>query len=372
MKGYNLFMLQIVEVRGSDKRKYLNFYKKIQRHNKLGKDSLSILLKNLLYKKATILQSTEFASYIIYRDKKIAMIFSLALANEMKDTMQIAFFESREYDEEAFDLLMRKAVEEAKVKNAIKISGGLNLHVNYGLGFLASHFDKEQSFGLPYNKAFYLKYFEKYKFNPINMVSYLNPMTNFELPIKEEIIRRITKRYNVRPVNYKNFASDIKIYTELNNKAFKEHLFYYERDYREDLEFFSDFKHLLKPENLLIVEKNGKAVGFMLWYPDYNQIMGRCESVGLMTVVKNKIFGSKINKFKIVEMGIIPQEQKRGAVLALFIALYKLTKNKYEVCESSWILEENSSSKSFGEKWAREAYKQYRAFIQNVEVLDVK
>lgn len=55
---------------------------------------------------------------------------------------------------------------------------------------------------------------------------------------------------------------EAKVYTRINNDAFRDHLFYYERVEEEDLELFKDFKLLLK-ENLLFVEKDGVEVGFM-------------------------------------------------------------------------------------------------------------
>lgn len=49
----------------------------------------------------------------------------------------------------------------------------------------------------------------------------------------------------------------------------------------------------------------------MLWYPDFHQLMSSKETVGLKTVINNKLFNHKIDKFKIVEMGIIEEEQKK-------------------------------------------------------------
>ena len=122
----------------------------------------------------------------------------------------------------------------------------------------------------------------------------------------------------------------------------------------------------MKEENLLFVEKAGVPAGFMLWYPDFNEIIDKCETVGIKTVIKNKLFSHKIKTFKIVEIGVIPEERNRGAILALFDYCFKCTKGKYDTMESSWILTNNMKSKSFGIKWADEESKHYKAYIKDI------
>ncbi|NLB32526.1 MAG: hypothetical protein GX818_01985, partial [Tissierellia bacterium] len=240
----------------------------------------------------------------------------------------------------------------------------LNIHVNYGLGFLASDYDKMQSFGSAHNPEFYNTYFEKSGFKAIDMVSYKKDMLNSPQLINNEIRERLKQVYKVRKADFKNFKREIEIYTKINNEAFGNHLFYYQRKMEEDYELFKDLKYLMKEENLLFVEKSGTPVGFMLWYPDFNLIINKGETVGLKTVIKNKLFSHKIKTFKIVEMGVIPGERNRGAILALFDYCFKCIKGKYDTMESSWILKDNLKSKSFGMKWADEESKHYKAYVK--------
>ena len=74
----------------------------------------------------------------------------------------------------------------------------------------------------------------------------------------------------------------------------------------------------------MFVEKNNEVVGFMLWYPDFNQLMNPKETVGLKTVIKNKLYGKNIDTFKIVEIGVAPEERNKGAILALFDYCFKI------------------------------------------------
>jgi len=360
--------MELIRVDNKNRKRFLDFYKNQYRDNPLKRDSLSGLLKGLLYGKSSLCKSVDLEPLMIIDENKITMICILAYAHRMTDYIQIGFFESDKMSMQAFNLIMDKAEKFAKSKNATKISGSLNIHVNYGLGFLASDFDKKQSFGMAHNPEFYNEYFINNGFKTIDMVSYKKNIMNMDNLLNSSVQEKLEKRYKVREVDFKNLEKDASIYTEINNEAFSEHLFYYTRKKEEDLELFKDLRFLLKSENLLFVEKDGVPVGFMLWYPDFNQLMNISETVGIRTVIKNKLYSDKIKTFKIVEMGVIPRERNRGAILALFDYCFKCTKAKFNYLESGWILTENTKSKSFGIKWADGESKHYKAYIKDLSI----
>jgi len=198
------------------------------------------------------------------------------------------------------------------------------------------------------------------------MVTYIKNITNKQRLLNPNVRDKIEAKYEVREVNLNKLKSEIAIYTRINNEAFVDHLFYYPRKEEEDFELFKEFKYLLKPENLLFVEKGGVAVGFMLWYPDFNKLIKPGEKVGLKTVIRNKLYPNKIKTFKIVEMGVVPSAQRRGAILALFNYCFKCTKGRFDYVESSWILSENTMSRNFGVKWADGESKRFKAYIKDL------
>lgn len=358
--------MELVKVIDRNKKTFLNFYRSQYLNNPLKRDSLSGMLKALLYGKSELCKSVELEPLMVVENNKIIIICILAFAHRMPDYVQIGFFEAVEYNMEAFQLILDRAVALAKVKKASKISASLNIHVNYGLGFLASGYDKMQSFGMSHNPEFYHRFFEATNFKSIDMVSYKKDMKKVDSLLSYETSKKLKERYTVREADFNNFKRDCAIYTDMNNKSFNEHLFYYPRKKEEDYELLKDMKFLMKPENLLFVEKEGNPVGFMLWYPDFNQVMSSSETVGLRTVIKNKLLGSKIDTFKIVEMGVIPGERNKGAILALFDYCFKCIKDKYDFMESGWILSDNFKSRNFGVKWADCESKKYKAYIKEL------
>lgn len=359
--------MKLIEIDHTNKKQFIKFYKNQYLNKELIRDSMSNLLLGLLNGTSVMCKSVDLNPIMVIDNNKIIMVCILAFAYRMPEFLQISFFEASENNSKAFQLILDRANILAKEKGASKISGSLNIHVNYGLGFLASDYQKWQSFGTPHNPPFYNNFFNDTDFETIDMVSFQKDMDTMDSLFNQSLKDRLEKRYSVRPVNFKDLENEASIYTQINNEAFSKHLFYYPREADEDLELFKEFKFLLRPENLLFVEKDNIPVGFMLWYPDYHMLMNPNDSVGIKMVIKNKLFSKRMDTFKIVEIGVIPSEQYKGAILALFNYCFQCTKGKYNKFESGWVLAGNDKSLSFGFKWSDGIHKKYKAYIKDVQ-----
>lgn len=345
---------------------FIDFYEKRYLIDPLKRNSMSGLLKNLLKGKSEMCRSAYLEPVMVEDKGQILMIALLTHVDRMPDFLQIAFFEADYKENRAFQLILDRAYELARERGASKLSGSLNVHVNYGLGFLASEYNKPQGFGTLHNPAFYNELFSENGFEAIDLVSFRKDLDELEEVFSPRMIDRLNRRYSIRTLDYKNLERDAQIYTSINNEAFQDHPFYYPRLAAEDLELFKDFKPLLRPENLLFAYKGKEPVGFILWYPDFHEIMKPGETLGIKTVIKNKFLSHKIRTVKIVEMGVLPQEKKNGAVLALINMVFELAKGKYSLFESGWILQSNTDSKMLGIKLADSVYKSYKAYIKDV------
>lgn len=359
--------MELVRADEKDKKIFIKFYEDRYLNDPLKRNSMSSTLKALLSGKSQMCKSVDLEQLMVVEDGRIIMICVLAHAHRMSDILQISFFEAIENSDEGFKLILNRAVEKAKEKGAKRISGSLNIHVNYGLGFLADDYNISQGFGTPHNPPYYNTLFENEGFEKIQMVSFQKNMKEMESMFHPRIKDRLNRRYKVRGVDFKNLKREAEIYTEINNKAFTDHIFYYERKPEEDLELFREFKYLLKSENLLFVERDGEPVGFMLWYPDFHALMSPKESMGVKTVIKSALFPDKMNTFKIVEIGIIPEERDKGAIMALFEHCYSCTKDRYDTFESGWVLTQNRKSYALGDKLSDGIYKKYNAFIKDLD-----
>lgn len=354
--------MKIHQCSNAEVKKYISFCKEIYRNDENYRDSLTDILEMILYKKGEFCKNAQITPWLITQSDRILAVCTFIIACRLRDTLQIAFFEARRDCQEAVDLIIDTASEKCRKEGLIKITVGLNGHVNYGLGLLASDFDKAVCFGSSYNPPYYTGYFTKYSPKEYHLTSYLTDMERYSLEAEQKILDRICRNFTFRIADFRNLRQEVEIYTDLNNRCFKGHPFYFERAASEDYELLNQFKPFINGENLIIAERKGSPVGFMLWYPDFNQLIPAGGRIGIGTYIKNKLVGWKIDKFKIVEIGIVPEYQNSGVVLGLFNKCMEMTRHRYKWCEAGWILDTNIRSKGFGIRWADREYKSYKAY----------
>jgi hypothetical protein len=354
--------MNIVDCNSKNYKLYMKFVKSIYKNNSSFKDTTSSLLKSVLLKQSEFNKVAFVYPVMIYHNNKIVAVCTYIHADNYQETLQIAYFEALPDYAAAIELIISLGKKLCKERNISKITIGLNGHVNYGLGILADHFDANLSFGNNYNPSYYIDYFSKYKTVEYSLTSYSGNMNDFNLDRQQKAIKRICGNFTFRNIDFADFKNEMKNYTDLNNSIFENHPFYFKRSHEEDYELFKDLKLFMKEENLIFAEKNGQPVGFMLWYPDFNELIPKGKSIGISTFIKNKLFSYKIKKYKIVEIGVLPQFHNTGAILGLFNECYKMTKGKYDFYETSWILDTNFKSRNFGVKWAEKEYKHYKVY----------
>lgn len=354
--------MHLIKCNKNNYKAYLHFIKDIYKSNSGYKDTISVVLKPLLMGKSEFCKHAYICPIIVYDDNKIVAATTFIHAHNYKEALQIAFFEALPNYQNAVDLIIDTGKSICKERNISNITIGLNGHVNYGLGILSDNYNLPLSFGSNYNPPYYIDYFRHYKFNEHTLVSYCGSMNGFNFQAYEKIIEKINSKFTFRNISFRNFRNDLKVYTDLNNKIFDTHPFYFKRSHDEDYELFRELKFFLQEENLIFALKDGKAIGFILWYPDFNQLIPEGKTIGVGTFVKNRLFSKKINTFKIVEIGVLSEYQNTGAILGLFNQCHNYTKNKYDHYETSWILNSNFKSKNFGVKWADKEYKHYKVY----------
>ncbi len=345
---------------------YLDFYRMCWRNRPQARDIMSSTLAKILRGKAQINRGTRLWPYLVRSQNQTVAVALLAKVDRLPEYLQLCYFEALPGQQGAVDLLLRQGIKIAREESIPQLLIGLNLHVNYGLGLLASDFDAPQSFGSAFNPSYYLDYFTPWATETVALLSYLTSLKNFSFNLSDKVMERMTRRFSVRQANFAHLKAEAELYTTLNNLAFASHPFYYQRRTAEDLELFREFRPFLKEENLLFLETDGQPIGFMLWYPDFNQVMHAKETIGLGSLLKAKLFASQIRRFKIVELGVIPEFQNSGGVLALFQRCLALTSHRFQECESGWILASNRASAGFGTRWAQEEYKKYHLYLVDV------
>jgi len=365
--------LELIHLAPEDQHHYMNFYRNIYHSYPKKKEDMGDFLEKILKGKSPLNQRLDYKPVLIYENQQPIMGAVLARCQGLPDYLQISFFEAVEKNREAFLMILQEALNLGKKWGCKTLTGGLNLHVNYGLGFL--HEDTgEVGFGMNYNPVFYNELFQEEGFSKRDLVTYKLNLKDYHLPLRKQTRMRLDNRYIIEKARWKDIKSTVKTYTALNNRCFQDHLYYYPRVMEEDYELFKPFSWLLRDENLLFVYRRGadgkKAtedpVGFMLWYPDYNELIPDGGSITVKTLWDLKIRKKPISTMKIVEMGIVPKERNRGAIIALFQELERCVRGNYQYLESSWVLGNNEPSKGFGIRWADGEGKGYAVYERKI------
>ena len=285
-------------------------------------------------------QHATIHSYLILQKEKVAGRFTLIRDQKLPEYVQVSFFEAQPGLPGIAGQILEKA--RALFPGCKKIVVGLNGHLNYGAGMLASNFIEAPVFGLPYNYEYYPDYFRD--FRKIPLVSYKFPLDPFVDYHRRMSADQDFKGITVRKLNKGKLRQDIEIYTYLNNACFSGHPFWAERSVEEDFELFYPFRFLIREENLLFAEKDGKPIGFLLWYPDFNQLLKGHQHLGIRHVIKHLLTRS-IDTFRLTEIAVLPEHIRSCAVQAMILtAIPYIGKNGIRYGEGGFIFEENTGS----------------------------
>jgi hypothetical protein len=347
---------------------YKKFIARVYQDNPFFRDSLSGILDIVTNSKGTFARRTRQTAITVRNDNGEPLALALLLcARGMPDTVQLSFFEALPNAEKAVQTLIDKAIEIARQWGAKNLLVSMNGHLNYGLGFLTDHFDTPPCFGSSYTPPYYPDYFLRLGFAEKRLVSYCYSAATFSMQRETLLLERIKKLFSFRKADFSRLEEEISIYTDLNNQCFTDHPLYFHRHKDEDYELFKPFRWFLREENLLIAEHGGIPVGFLLWYPDFNELIGPGQELGLTALLKHKIFRRPIKRFKIAEIGVIPKFQGSGAILGLLHACFLLAKDRFQECESNWIFSENLKSNNICRRWNPKPGPTFSAFSLDLE-----
>lgn len=354
-----------------EKLKFLNFRGKIYNRFPHFVDNNRFMIKQLFFKKTCFWEGKQIIPLSVEDEGAIKCQCVAIWAKGLPEYIQMCFFESEENCGKAVKMLFDKVVEIGKSYGCTKLVVGLNGHVNYGLGLLCDHYESKNSFGAAANPNYYNDYFKALNCAEIFLNTYKwNDMKSLNSKAKKYagILSRVNATYRFETLDKKRFDYYAKIYTDLNNECFAGHRYYYKRTYEEDREMLRELLLFMKQDSLIFAFDGDKPVGFVLWYPDFNELVSQGESFGAKTYIKNLFSGKKIKTAKITEIGTLKECRKFGLLsLGLLYQVYlSLKKYGFEKGESSWILDENTDSNSISQGFCDEFYKRYVVYEKNI------
>jgi hypothetical protein len=286
------------------------------------------------------------------------------------DGLMMAFFEAKEEAWDAVHLMTKFAADFGRKYNLKRMVVAMDGHCNYSLGFSCGDSTAFPLFGESYNPDYYHAYFQK-EFRTLGFSGFWRSFKKISAEL-EGIMSRIGKRMTdiqTRCSDMRDFRNEIRRYTDLSNQIFDGHWYYFHREYQEDWELFQSMKPLLAPCNLIFVQKGGKDIGYLLFYPDFNEMVSKGKEVGVGTFFRHKLLRQPIRTVKIVEIAVLSKYRSSGAIIALFAEACRQIKRNYPHVErvvSSWILDDNAPSKNITTRFAPHSYGSYCAYEKEI------
>lgn len=279
-------------------------------------------------------------------------------------------------DNEVANALFRAAEDFLYENKMDTIRGPINLSTNDEVGLLIDSFNLPPVLMMPYNYPYYENLITSYGFKKVkDLFAYqVTEKIIQDKPIMDKLERVaniVLKRegLKIRQVNLNNFHSELKLLREVYNRAWERNWGFVPMTEEEFNYMAKNLKAIADPDYIFIAEKDSKAVGFSLTLLDYNQIFqkmnGRIFPTGIFKLLIGK---KKINRIRVVAMGIVKEFQRRG-IEAVFIrdTIKNGIKNGIKECEISWVLEDNVPMVQTAENIHSQKYKTYRIFEKPIE-----
>ena len=291
------------------------------------------------------------APYLLLDGDDVVGRCALIHDTKLPDCVQVAFFEAMPGLSGVVDCLTL----EARVfePTAQRLVVGMNGHLNYGAGLLLSHFATPPIFGLPYTPAYYADYFATLTLR--GMVSYRFSMPEFEQWETQQPHGEIDG-ITVRTMDMRRLRQEVEQYTYIDNNSFDDTPYWSHRLPQENYELFHPFRFLLSGENLLFAERDNKPLGFLLWYPDFNELVGAGRDFTMWDVLRFRC-ADPIKTFRFAEIALLPQARHSRAVYAMMLKLIAITRRRgYTHGEGGFILEDNVPSLTMTRKYLERAF----------------
>jgi GNAT superfamily N-acetyltransferase len=331
----------------------------VYRHYHQYRDSMSLMIKDIVSGESLFSRHIEKSLVGVYDSGKLLASAMLISSEKFPDYLSMAFFEALD-NPAAVMMLLDHAKTSAAARGIGTVIAGINGHMNYGMGLLCDNFDKPVSFGSAFNPPYYYNILKGYADKEHDLTSYVFDLASIDFAKFQALFDRLNKRFKYRVANFKHLEREIESYTRLINGCFGDHPFYWERTTAENYEMYEAFRLFWRGENLIIAEDEGQAVGYILWHPDFNELIPPGKSIGLTTFLKYRIGWPKITRYKIAEIGVLPQYHGSGLIFGLLHNCFNLAKDRYFQCESGWIMNDNFLSRSLTSHFGGTEYKHYK------------
>jgi GNAT superfamily N-acetyltransferase len=356
-----------------DLARFIKFQWKVYKGNEFWVPPLIVERKKILDRsKNPFYRHAEMEMFLAKRGGNIAGRIA-AIVNHLHNSFHnenvgfFGFFESVN-DQAVAAALLDAARGWLRSKGVVTMRGPANPSSNDDWGVLIDGFQESPAVMMPYNPPYYSQLFEAYGLTKVvDLFAYELRKDRMEMGravrLAELVRQRSTAR--IRTLDMRNFARDVELVKQVYNSAWSSNWGFVPMT-DEEIEYLAaDLKQIVDPDLALFAEVDGRAVGFALALPDFNQVLkriprGRLFPFGLLKILR---YRSKIDSVRLLITGVIKEYQRRGIDAVLYTEILKRSavKRIYRG-EASWILEWNKMMNAGLEAMNAKHTKTYRIY----------
>ena len=255
-------------------------------------------------------------------------------------------------------------------RGATFLRGPVNPSTNYECGMLVDGFESQPMVMMSYNARYYPGLMEAVGLTKAkDLYAYLSNANTIEMKKIDRVAEKALKTtgVRVRPIDMKNFQSDVERVWEVYGAAWQRNWGFVPMSREEFFLMGKEMKMILKPELVLIGEVGERVVGFALALPDVNQALkpanGSLFPTGLLKIL---YYQRLIRSVRVLALGVVEEYRASGLAAGFYATLVQnARKLGYGDCEMSWILEDNVLMNRSLEVMGAQRYKTYRIYDWN-------
>jgi len=367
----NKIIIKPVESK-KDLNNFLSLPEKLYKEDKNWVPKLDFDIKYILSDKNPFYEHSYKKLFLAYKNDeivgRIAVVVDYNYVDFQKEkTGFFGFFESIN-DQNVTSALLYECEKVLREKGMENIIGPMSPSSNDECGLLLEGFDSSPRFMMPYNPRYYIDLLEKAGYIKAKDLVALNVViegTDFsKLERFVEKIKRRTPQMKSRPADMRKFKDEVEIIRKIYNNAWEKNWGFVPWTDNELNDTAKNLKPLMIGEFIQIGCYNDEPIGFLLAFPDYNEVI---KEIGRSLLpfgwLKFMLSKTRIKTGRLLAMGVAKEYENKGiGALMYYNALQVGLRRKWKECEFSWILEDNIKTIRIGEMMGGEIYKKYRIF----------
>jgi hypothetical protein len=286
------------------------------------------------------------------------------------DTGHFGLLEGED-DPAIFTALFRAAENWLAQAGSRRISGPFSFSINQECGLLVDGFETPPAFLLSHNPRWYGPHVEALGYLPVKDLLAYWVNVDFEAPDAMRIlVERYSKRIRIRCLRRNEMNRELEVLRDIFNDAWSNNWGFVPFTRSEFAELGSSLRLFVRDEYIQVAEVDGDPSAFVVALPNLHEVFrelnGSVLPFGLAKLLW-RVWRRRISTGRVPLMGVRRRFQGRplGVALAFLVidaVRQELFANGIREVDLSWILEDNSGTRSILESFGSRQYKRFRIY----------